>query len=90
MSGNFNLGVDLSDDHPVSFVYDETLVAKDKGLYSPSVKDSGLGGTISEDLLVNNKMQCTSCHDVHNENGYPGLLIMDNTNSELCLTCHNK
>ncbi len=31
-----NLGTDLSDDHPISFVYDETLWLNDRKLREPS------------------------------------------------------
>ena len=37
--------------------------------------------------------RCGSCHDVHNTATPAGvgyLLIKDNTDSALCLTCHNK
>ncbi len=51
---------------------------------------SGLGGTIKSDLLINGKLECISCHDVHGERGQKNLLIMSNTKSRLCLTCHNK
>lgn len=45
------LGTDLSNDHPVSFIYDTTLSNTDGGLKDPSSANSGLGGTIQEDLL---------------------------------------
>jgi len=90
ISGLAEIGTDLSDDHPISFVYDGALSQQDGHLADPSIASSGLGGTIETDLLKNRKMQCTSCHDVHNTRGYKGLLVKSNNRSALCLTCHYK
>jgi len=59
-------------------------------LFPPTTTNSGLGSTIDNDMLFDGKMECASCHDVHNRFGVSGLLKMSNVNSELCLTCHNK
>jgi predicted CXXCH cytochrome family protein len=88
--GGHNLGTDLSNDHPVSFTYDAALATTDGGLHDPSTVNSGLGGTIDADLLLGSKMECASCHDVHNAAGLNGLLRIDNAASALCLTCHDK
>ncbi|HED10904.1 MAG TPA: cytochrome C [Caldithrix abyssi] len=90
VSGDELIGTDLSDDHPVSFVYDATLASTDGGLYDPTTTNSGLGGTIDDDLLIGNKVQCASCHDVHNGSGVADLLRKSNAQSAFCLTCHNK
>jgi nitrate/TMAO reductase-like tetraheme cytochrome c subunit len=56
---------ELVNNHPISFVYDSTLVAVDNDLKDPS-QPSTLGQTIAQDLLHGeSKMQCSSCHDVH-------------------------
>lgn len=78
-TGSGLIGIDLSDDHPISFTYDATLVTADGELHSPP-----------SDMLFGGKMQCSSCHDVHNSAGHDFLLVMDNDGSALCLTCHNK
>ncbi|MEZ5072905.1 MAG: cytochrome c3 family protein [Bacteroidales bacterium] len=83
-------GGNLSADHPISFEYTDALAASDGGLHPPSTAFSGLGGSIASDLLFNNRMECASCHDVHNRYGVDHLLRISNTNSEFCLTCHNK
>jgi predicted CXXCH cytochrome family protein len=80
---------DLSDDHPVSFTYDAALATPPEQLFDPTTAPSGLGGTIDADLLFGAKVECASCHDVHDA-GFPSLLVMDNTASALCLTCHDK
>jgi len=90
MSGSDKLGTDLSNDHPISFTYDAALATTDGGLFNPITENSGLGGTIDADLLLANKLQCSSCHDVHNGSGVAKLLVKSNAGSALCLTCHNK
>lgn len=92
----YNLGTKLDDDHPVSFTYDTSLATKDGGLNDPSSKTvSSLGGkTIKDGMLIGGKVECGTCHDVHsgrgdsNTGGY--LLVVNNSGSALCLTCHNK
>lgn len=90
LSGSSLIGTDLSDDHPLSFVYDAALASADGGLYDPTNTNSGLGGTINQDMLIDSKVQCASCHDVHNGSGVARLLRKSNSGSDLCLTCHNK
>lgn len=90
LSGITLIGTDVNDDHPISFVYDATLSIADDGLADPTTTNSGLGGTIDQDLLIGHKVQCASCHDVHNGSGIDNLLIKSNAQSDLCLTCHIK
>ncbi|UCH94281.1 MAG: cytochrome C [Candidatus Aminicenantes bacterium] len=86
------LGADLSNDHPISFTYNTALSTADGELYDPAVQASGLGGTIQNDLLFADQLECASCHDVHNTTcpACASLLVIDNAASDLCLTCHNK
>ena len=85
----------MLNDHPVSFTYPANANTVDAGLY-PNTAASGLGGTISADLLFgasNDQLECASCHDVHRTNetaAYQPMLRKSNSNSALCLTCHNK
>ena len=92
MTGASLVGTNLNNDHPVSFTYDAALAALDPGLWNPNTQPSGLGGTITANLLIGGKMQCSSCHDVHNSatGNLPSLLVKSNAASALCLTCHNK
>lgn len=88
--GYANLSTDLSNDHPISFTYDAALVALDPGL-KPVTSPSGIGsGTIASSMLIGGKLECASCHDVHNSAGIAHLLVKANTGSALCLTCHAK
>ena len=83
-----NFGTDLSNDHPISFTYDSTLASADGGLNDPGVDGASLVGGI---LLTGNKMECASCHDVHNVAAVAAnLLRVSNAGSGLCLTCHTK
>lgn len=84
------IGTTLNNDHPVSFTYDATLSGSDPGLRNPATTISGLGSTIAANMLFSGKMQCASCHDVHNTPGIAGLLVKSNNASALCLTCHIK
>jgi len=92
-----NFGTDLSNDHPISIVYDAALVTLDGGLKAitsaANIGDAGAKtGTISSNLLNATKVECSSCHDVHNTNAVTGspLLKITSAGSALCLTCHNK
>ena len=87
-----DVGTALGNDHPISFAWDATLIAADLGLHDPTSTVSGLGGNINVDMLFgasNTQMECASCHDPHGA-GNAKLLRIDNSNSALCLTCHNK
>ena len=90
ITGDALLGTDLSDDHPVSFVYNAALATSDGELHDPTNTNSGLGSTIDADMLdSNDKLQCASCHDPHDNTNSP-FLIKTNAASALCLTCHDK
>jgi len=76
-----NLGTDLSDDHPVSMSYNQ---AQSANPLSYKALPMQLGPVR---LDGNGQVQCTSCHDAHdNHNG--DFLVMDNREGRLCLTCH--
>lgn len=88
----------LSDDHPVSFTYDSALATADGALFDPSTATATIGsgtetksGTLNEVMLLGGKVECASCHDVHNTFtvGDP-LLKITRQNSDLCLTCHKR
>jgi len=81
--GPARLGTDLSDDHPVSFVYDSALAASNFELADPSILPPQV------QLDRNKELQCTACHDPH-KNDYGKFLVMSNQYSGLCTTCHDK
>ncbi len=97
------LGTDFEKHHPISITYDTGLSLQDGELFDPATASSGLGGTISDDLLFNDRLECSSCHDVHvsrNDAGCTGChfgpntetlsLRVSNEASAFCMTCHDK
>ena len=91
-TGTSNMGTDLRNDHPISISYNTTLANDDGSLHDPATTASGLagGGMIADDMVFAGKIECSSCHDVHNQYGVAGMLKKSNAGSALCLTCHDK
>lgn len=98
VTGTALLGTDLSNDHPVAFIYNDALASTDGELHPPSTTAAnviGGAGTIEVDMLFgtagSKTLECASCHDVHNTNTAASYLLRkDNAGSALCLTCHDK
>ena len=105
-AGNKAVGGDsnsLTNDHPISITYNAALAVTDPGLHNPVTRDIIIGeggdktrsGTVTSLMLSNDKVQCSSCHDVHNNFVGPDaadqpFLRISKAGSKLCLTCHNK
>jgi len=83
LEGRVLLGTDLADDHPVSFQFDDALAAANGELHPPT----GLTGPVQLD--ENGEVQCTACHDPH-EDRFPKFLVTDNRGAALCVECHDK
>ena len=81
--GTGRLGTDLSDDHPISFNYTATLASQRGELVNPAT----LTGAVKLDS--SGQMQCTSCHNAHDDSNGK-FLVRSNTASALCQTCHAK
>jgi predicted CXXCH cytochrome family protein len=93
ITGTALFGTDLSNDHPISFTYDAALALADLGLNDPTTAPSGIVAEIDDDMLfgvLNDQLECASCHDPHNGAGVAPMLLKDNAASALCTTCHNK
>ncbi|TKB11372.1 cytochrome c3 family protein [Desulforhopalus sp. IMCC35007] len=77
------LGTDLSDDHPVSFDYAASINQGNIELVSGSAlpKEIQLDGS--------GQLQCTACHDPHDDS-WGNFLVISNQYSQLCTSCHNK
>ena len=101
LTGPAAIGADaesLTNDHPISFVYDAALATADGGLHDPTTTPITIGsgsdtrsGTIDSTMLLGTKVQCATCHDVHNKFSVGNKLLRVTLNgSTLCLTCHDK
>ena len=84
LTGSVNMGTDLADDHPVNFTYASSVSNGDTGLVTES--------TISEYLDPGGNVQCTSCHDPHDDTVDTDVDFMrvSLAHSALCTTCHSK
>ncbi len=80
-AGPSRISTDLSDDHPVSFVYDSQLASAKLGLADPAL----LPSVIKMDN--SGQLQCTACHDPHDDT-FGNFLVMSNQFSGLCTACH--
>jgi hypothetical protein len=81
---------------------DTTLVLQpDSGPFVPGNNPTITGFLLTSDSGSNHRMECSSCHDVHNQKGSPydpinnpKLVIINGTKggvgSLLCRSCHNK
>lgn len=85
-----NIGIDISNDHPVSFSYSSSYPA------NVEIKDPGENNVnLSPAVLKSGRMECASCHDPHSS-AYPKFLraaLNPATNeygAQLCNLCHNK
>ncbi|SHI77000.1 doubled CXXCH domain-containing protein [Malonomonas rubra DSM 5091] len=81
--GSTNLETDLSNDHPISFAYTSTLAAQKGELLDPALLPQEIR------LEDGNMLQCTSCHDPHDD-PHGMFLVMSNAGSALCISCHDK
>jgi predicted CXXCH cytochrome family protein len=77
------IGTDLRNDHPVSMGY--PTVAQDPAFSTPPHLQKGW----SDVPLYSGKVECPTCHNVHDPSKTPFLRIA-NTGSALCYKCHNK
>ncbi|MFQ5560830.1 MAG: hypothetical protein ACE5FU_09630, partial [Nitrospinota bacterium] len=92
--GTSFIGTDLTNDHPVSFVYDEQLSADDGELVNPN--PAALELTLK---LSDGKVQCTTCHDPHDDSLGMFLkaplvqtddMATTGNDAQICLLCHDK
>jgi len=79
------LDTNLSDDHPVSLEYDDSLSLSDTRLHMPGINGAGIAPL---PLQNGQYLECTTCHDVH-DNTFPPFLNRQSSNGDICLTCHD-
>jgi hypothetical protein len=99
-SNGHALGTDLNRNHPISFVYNTALATQDGHLKDPATATVTWGGgqTIAKAMLDRDgKMQCMSCHEIHNvdyriDAGYlRGVAYEVGTDTyTFCRQCHLK
>jgi len=83
-------GNSLANHHPIGFNY-EAVATIDSGINDQSTALPNGSGMLISDLLWGGNMECSSCHDVHNKlNTGEKFTYVQDTQSALCLTCHNK
>jgi predicted CXXCH cytochrome family protein len=99
LTGTKNLGTNLSTSHPIGFTYDAALATADGALANPATTNVTIGsgtkiktGFIAATMLYAGKVECASCHDVHNTfTAASGKLAkVSMAASALCTTCHIK
>ncbi len=83
LTGRASLGTDLSDDHPVSFVYDAGLALRQGQLADPAALPK------APSLDSTQQLQCTACHEPHDDR-YRKFLRMDDRAAALCAACHKQ
>jgi len=81
---------DLQGTHPISVQY----VAAKPGL-EPDITNVLIGIDPIQNLLIDGAIECSTCHDVHNNTGGgestgTNMLRQTNAASALCLKCHLK
>jgi predicted CXXCH cytochrome family protein len=83
-TANPNLTSDLSNSHPISFSYSADLAAKAQ-LKAPAALPPQIK------LESGDRLECTACHDAHN-NELGNFLVIDNKlpGAPLCTACHLK
>jgi predicted CXXCH cytochrome family protein len=80
-TGPSNLTNDLSDDPPIGFRYDRQLSNRDPQLRTPD--------QVSRQIKLGRlgQLECTACHDAHN-NELGNFLRITDRQGALCNTCH--
>ena len=86
---------DFGRNHPISVGYDTVLNKGLKPLTNSLPSGSGtirnLLYTEDTEQAITNSIECSSCHDVHNQGyGTYALLKEKNNESIFCLSCHDK
>lgn len=81
MTGPAVLSADLTNDHPIGIVYP----TNDPGYNPPA----GFQGVKLVNINGQDRVECTSCHEPHN-NTLGNFLRRTVNESLICLECHNK
>ena len=87
LTGDSNVGTDLSNDHPVNFTYASSVTGGD-GELNP---EAGIVAYLDTGA-VGGRVQCSSCHDPHDDTQDLNVDFMRASldQSALCVICHVK
>ena len=72
--------INMTNDHPISFEWNYSKSDLYAAPTNPSLRLFGASGK---------RLECATCHLVHDPT-IPPFLAMDNSQSAMCLACHNK
>jgi hypothetical protein len=89
--------LDLRGTHPISIRFPSDEIGDDKNFKDPTIATWYDGSTVAS-TLDNGKIQCSTCHDVHDQDSVPGTHLLrapqttaqGGSPSQLCFTCHIK
>ena len=89
--------LDLRGTHPISVAFPAGETGDGKNFTDPATATWAKGQTVAS-TLDNGKVQCSTCHDVHDQESIAGTHLLRTANSPdegglpsgLCLTCHIK
>jgi len=73
--------INLSNDHPVSFAWVNLI---------PGIKTGAPTNSSLRLFGSQRRMECSTCHNVHDNTTFPPFLVMSNSGSQMCLACHDK
>ncbi len=87
------LGTDLSGSHPISFVYNDALAARNNAAGDMPLRMPSSLTDRDVKLDAKRKIQCTTCHNPHDDSNFvPGEVphfYVKPSWSAVCVTCHD-
>lgn len=89
--------IDLRGTHPISIKFPSGQVGDGRNFKDINIATWYSGDSVAS-TLDNGKVQCSTCHDVHDQETVPGTRLLRSPQtvaegglpSQLCLTCHIK
>lgn len=96
---------DLAHGHPIGLPYGASAAMVDPSVFDPTVRLVTIGtgdhvksGSVLKMMLVDGFVECSSCHDPHNNYTVPAplgaasnkLLKIQIFGSKICIACHDK
>lgn len=89
----------LANHHPIGIAYQKAIATASGRLFDPAAKTVTIGsgeqartGTVAALLLTSGRVECLSCHDVHNTFTVErtALLRASPDGRAICVACHDK